>query len=109
MATPGTVFSLPNFILLNALTGSVTGKITISQAAQEQYATISIRQTVIVSHNPEKIEIKSINGADGGTFTTGLPVGDYTAVITTYGKSTIVKAFSVTQGVVTNLGTINFP
>ncbi len=109
MATPGTVFSPPNFILLNALTGSVTGKITISQAAQEQYAVISIRQTVLVNDHPEQIEIKSINVADGGMFTINLPIGSYTAVISTYGKITFVQAFAVSQGVTTNLGSINFP
>ncbi len=126
--TPGTVFAV-NFTLATAAsTGSVTGTITISQADQEQYATVSIRQNATVNTTPpsppgessppsppttttEQIEIKSLNVADGGTFTAGLPVGSYAAVISTFGKTTIgPTTLSVAPSpAVTNLGTINFP
>jgi hypothetical protein len=110
-ATAGTVFAVPNFTLTGPVsTGLVTGEVDISGADQEQYATISIRQDAAVGGNTEQIEIKSLNVADGGTFTTGLPVGSYTAVISTFGKTTIVvQPVIVSSGATTNLGTITFP
>ncbi len=109
LTSPETVFAVPNFTLATASTGSVTGTITIDQPSEDQYATISIRKDVTVGGNTEQIEIKSINVADGRTFTTSLPQGSYTAVISTYGKTTVEQAFSVAAGATTNLGTINFP
>jgi hypothetical protein len=46
--------------------------------------------------------------ANGGTFSTGLPVEDYSAVILTYGKTTIENLFSIVAGVNTGIGTIAF-
>jgi hypothetical protein len=116
LATAGNVFAVNFTLPAGAGTGSVTGKVTIAQAAQEQYAAISIRQDATVANTSpppatvtEQIEIKSINVVDGGTFITGLPVGSYTAVISTYRKTTIVQPFTITANVTTNLGTIDFP
>jgi hypothetical protein len=108
IATAGNVFAV-NFSLTPADTGTVTGDVDIAQAGQEQWATVSIRQNATVDGNAEKIEIKSINVANGGTFTSALPVGSYSAVISTYDKTTIVQPFAVAQGVTTNLGNIDFP
>ena len=89
--------------------GTVTGTVDISGAGQEQYATVSIRQNATVSGNAEQIEIKSINVADRGEFTTDLPVGSYTAVISTFGKTTIVvQPVIISSGATTDLGTISF-
>ena len=105
--TPGNVFAV-NFTLTAASTGTVSGTVDISGAGPEQYATVSIRQNATVSGNAEQIEIKSLNVADGGTFTTGLPVGNYTAVISTFGRTTFVQAFPIAQNGTTLLGTISF-
>lgn len=107
-ATAGTVFSVNFTLTAAASTGSVTGTVTISQADQEQYATISIRQSATVGGTTEQIEIKSLNVANGGTFTTGLPVGSYTAVISTFGKTAIAQTFSVAPSATTNLGSVSF-
>ncbi|MGD0235462.1 MAG: hypothetical protein ABSC55_13120 [Syntrophorhabdales bacterium] len=48
-----------------------------------------------MSGNAEQIEIKFRNVANGGTFMTGLPVGNHTAVISTFGETTIVRPFTV--------------
>jgi hypothetical protein len=107
LTTTGTVFAV-NFTLTTAPTGTVRGTITIPKAAPEQYATISIRQDATVSGTIEQIEIKSFNVADGGAFATGLPVGSYTAVISTFGKTTIVRTFTVSTDATTDLGALIF-
>jgi len=107
-ATAGNVFAV-NFTLTGSSMGTVTGTVDISGAGQEQYATVSMRQNATVSGNAEQIEIKSINVADRGEFTTDLPVGSYTAVISTFGKTTIVvQPVIISSGATTDLGTISF-
>jgi Domain of unknown function (DUF4382) len=60
--------------------GTLTGG-TVSISGPEQYVTISVRQAVTVEGTQEQIEVKSLNLAEGGSFTTNLPFGTYTAVI----------------------------
>ncbi len=90
-------------------TGTLSsGTVSISGADQEQYATISIRQNETVNFNPEQIEVKKLNVANGGTIETGLPVGGYTAVISTYGKTTIIQLFDIFSNSNTDIGNIIF-
>jgi len=89
-------------------TGTVSGSVSISGADQEQYATISIQKDATVSGNSEEVEVKALYVANGGTFTTGLPVGTFTAVISTYGKTAIVQPFIISLNADTNIGNINF-
>lgn len=88
--------------------GVLTGGVNISGADDEPYATFSIRQNVKFGGSDEKIEVKSFSVANGGTFSTSLPVKDYSAVISTYGKTTIERLFSIVSGLTTELGTIDF-
>jgi len=106
IATSGNVFAV-NFTLTSAAAGTVTGDVDISQAGQEQWATVSIRQNATVDGNAEKIEVKSINVANGGSFSTGLPVGSYSAVISSYERTTVVHPFTINQNATTDIGTIN--
>ena len=106
--TAGSVVTA-DFSLIAALTGTLTdGPVTISGGDQEQYATISVRQAATVGGNPEQIEVKSVNVANGGAITTGLPVGNYTAVVSTFGKSTIVQSFTISQGMIRDMGAVSF-
>jgi hypothetical protein len=108
-----------NFTLtLTANTGTVSGTVNIPGADQEQHATISIRQDATLNTAPLttiQVEIKSLNVANGGPFAAILsappPPGSvsYTAVISTYGKDTIVQPFALSANANTNLGAINFP
>ena len=112
VTTSGNTFT-ENFSLVSAQTGTLSsGTISISGADSEQYSTISIRQEATVSGNVEQIEVKSLNVADGGTFSTSLPVlsvGNYTLVISSYGKTTQeITLISITSGLTTDLGDITF-
>lgn len=99
-----------NFSLVSTPTGTLSsGTVSISGADSEQYSTISIRQAATVNGNSEQIEVKSLNVANGGEITDiDLPVGDYTAVISTYGKTAKEITFSITSGLTTDLGDITF-
>jgi hypothetical protein len=106
VTTAGNTYT-ENFSLSSASTGTLSGTISISGADQEQYATISIRQDSTVNGNPEQIELKSINVANGATFTTGLPVGSYSAVISTYGKTAKDQPFTISANSNIDIGSIS--
>jgi len=80
-------------------------------AEPDQYATISIRQSATFSGSSEEkeIEIRSLNVAKGGSFSdVNLPVGSYTAVISTYGKITRVEPFNILKDQTTPLGSVGW-
>jgi hypothetical protein len=89
-------------------TGTLAGTVEISGADPEQYSTISIRQNATVNGNSEQIEVKSLNVANGGTFTTSLPSGSYVAVISTYGKTALESTFDISSNLTTDIGNIIF-
>jgi len=96
-----------------SLAASTTGTFTITAidipgADQEQYATVSVRQDATVDGNMEQIEVKSLNVANGGTVGTTLPVGAYVAVLSTFGKTTQVQAFTISGGSTTSIGPVSF-
>ncbi len=97
-----------DFTLALSDMGTLTGEVPISGGDTEQYATISIRKSVTVSGSPEQIEIKSLNVANEGDFEILLPVGDYTAVISTSGKTTNVRTFSISASSTTDLGSVGW-
>ena len=109
VTTTGNTYT-ENFSLGSASsTGTLSsGTVSISGADQEQYATISIRQDATVSFNPEQIEVKKLNVANGGTIDTGLPVENYTAVISTFGKTTLEQLFAIFSNSNTDIGNIIF-
>jgi hypothetical protein len=83
--------------------GTVTGEINLPEANNEQFATLSFRQTV---NGTDMIEIKAINvlnvsnGSDPD-YETNLTVGDYRVVASSIGYNTVFDNFPLT-----NAGTI---
>jgi hypothetical protein len=111
VTTAGNIYDVDKFTLTTAsLTGTLTGTISISGVdPEEQYATVSIRQNATIEGNTEQIEVKSLNVASGGSFSVTLPVGDYTAVISTNGKTTqVFGPFTISIASPTDLGSIVF-
>jgi hypothetical protein len=97
-----------NFTLISSDMGILTGDVPISGADNDQYATVSIRKSATVSGSSEQIEIKSLNVANGGSFSVDLPVGSYTAVISTDGKITRVEPFEILKDSTTPLGSVGW-
>lgn len=89
--TAGDVFS-HDFSLSASETGVLSGTVEIEGADDETYATISVRQNVVVDGENVKIEVASINVASGGNFSMTLPVGTYEMVSSTFGRETQVDA-----------------
>jgi len=70
-------------------THTLSGTVNLGGADPEKYATLSIRKSVDCVGNPgTKIEIKSINVADGGTYTEKMPSGEYEVVASSYLEAT---------------------
>jgi len=63
--------------------GKVTGGISIPGSNPELNATGSVRQDVTIGGNPEQIQVKLLNVANGGTFSTTLPIGSFKLVVST--------------------------
>jgi hypothetical protein len=104
------IYNGENFQLVPAAaTGTVDGEITLPEATNEQFATLSFRQTV----NGDMIEIKAINVLNGSlpTYQTTLPVlppgEDYRVVASSIGYGTESQDFNLTAaGII--LPDINF-
>jgi len=102
--TAGEVFELStaeNFTLTDSLSGTVSVDVTIAGADDEQYATLSFRQEANCADcdEYEKIEIKAINVVNGSTYETGLPVGTYSLVASSFGYETQKPDdFTITDG-----------
>ena len=86
---PDTVNTLP-MTLSHASTGNISGSVDISASSDEQYVTLSIRQTFSCQGigTDQQIEVKSVNIANGGAYSINLPYGTYNVVASTYGRST---------------------
>jgi hypothetical protein len=112
-----------NFTLSSASMGTlIGGPVTIvNPASLEQYSTLSIRKSATFSGNAEKVEVKSFNVADGGSFTVAdntavrLPVGEYEAIISTYDtltgsgrKETTEAPITINAGVTTDIGPVTY-
>jgi hypothetical protein len=110
VTTAGSTKVGENFSLTPASAGTLAGgPVNIPGADQDQYATISVRQAATVSAQNEQIEVKSANVANLDILGTSLPVGSYTAVISTFGKTTISKPpFTIAAGVSMNISPIDF-
>jgi len=81
--------------------GTVSGEVTIVNAAEDQYATIEFRQEVICSGATEKVTVNSFNIADGGDYSVDLPAGSYQIVALSYGMVTATYDIIVTSDVET--------
>jgi hypothetical protein len=82
--------------------GNITGTVTITNAQTDQYATIDFRQMVTcVNDSTAAISVKTINIADGGDYSVGLPAGTYQVVSSTFGKVTVTDDVTVDSDMVT--------
>ncbi len=81
---------MQDFFIQSATAGIVTGDVSINGATDEDYATISFRQSIQCEGaiQSELIEVKSINVGNGSTYSVSLPIGTYTVVASTYGRAT---------------------
>jgi hypothetical protein len=85
--------------------GTIGGTVTITEADPDQHATIDFRQDIscINASSPASITVKSVNIADGGSYSEGLPAGDYHLVATSFGKKTFTADVTVAPGSLTPL------
>ena len=91
--------STQDFALTAAATGTLTGAVTIAGADAETFATISIRQSIMLGTSNVVIEVMSMNVASGGAYSAVLPAGNYTVISSTAGKLTQQANAAVTAGV----------
>ncbi len=84
--------SAVDFTLAAATTnpGTISGTVTIANTTGDPYVTIDFRKevTCVDASNATMITVKSVNIADGGTYTVGLPAGDYQIVTSTFNEDT---------------------
>lgn len=64
-------------------TGTVSGSVDITGGSDEQHVTLSFRQMAQCNSADEQIEVKSLNVANGGSYSVSLPVGTYSVVSST--------------------------
>jgi len=99
-----------NMTLTAADTGTLAGgPVTIAGGGAEDSATVSVRQETTVGGATEQIEVKAFNVVKDASFDSiTLPVGDYTAVVSSAGKTAIVREFTIEEGTETDIGAIAF-
>lgn len=56
----------------------------------------------------EWIEVKTINIINEGSIETALPVENYSAAVSIYGKSTVEEIFAIEKDKITDIGTVSF-
>ena len=77
-------------------TRTLKGSVNLGGTDPEKYVTLSIRKSIDCVGNPDtKIEIKSINVADGGEYSAKLPSGTYEVVASSYLEPTQKKTVTV--------------
>ena len=69
-------------------TGTVSGRVEISEGSDEQHVTLSFRQTALCNSAEEQIEVKSLNVANSTDYSVVLPAGTYHVVASTEGRTT---------------------
>jgi hypothetical protein len=97
-----------NLSLASVSTGTLAGGISIPGSNPELNATGSIRQDVTIGGNPEQIQLKLLNIANGGTFSSTLPVGSFKLVVSTAGYDAIENQVSINSGLISDIGNIAF-
>lgn len=84
-------FSLP-LLEETALSGSVSGLVSIAGASDDQHVTIEFRQQMDCSGNNQTVIVKTVEIANGGQYSVDLAPGtDYQVVATTYEKETLTE------------------
>jgi hypothetical protein len=103
----GQVAEIHDFTLTSAPAGTVSGRVSITGAGQDQYATISFRQSVQCNGNGSddtEIEVKSLNVINTASYSLSLPAGSYQVVASSYGLDTeIYDGVNVVAGETTAL------
>ncbi len=72
-----------NLTLTTVSTGTVSGSVNITGGGDEQHVTLSYRQMAQCNSADEQIEVKSLNVANGGSYSVSLPEGTYSVVSST--------------------------
>ena len=106
VAEPDITYS-EDLTLNSALTGIVSGEVSITEGSEEQHVTLSFRQTLQCCGSDEEIEVKSLNVVNLGNYIQLLPEGNYVAVASTAEESTQEHNISISQVLDTTLD-INF-
>jgi hypothetical protein len=92
--------------LTSGVTGTVSGGVTVAGAVEEQYATISFRQSAVCGQDPAddiEFEVKSLNVIDGGGYRLPLPAGTYEVVASSYEHPTLPQNLTIVSGVTTTV------
>jgi hypothetical protein len=73
-------------------TGTIFGLVNITEPVEDQHATLAFRQMITCSGSDidQRITVKSVEIADGGSYEVTLAPGEYQVVVTSYGKETMV-------------------
>jgi len=87
--------------LTSAVTGTISGDVTIAGAAVDQYATISFRQSGFCGQgaNARAIEVNSLNILNGWPYSQPLPPGPYEVVASSYEHPTLPQNVTIVSGV----------
>ncbi len=81
--------------------GTVSGRLTLEEASDDQYATIDFRREIACLSEEEEetrelVTVKRINIADGGVYAVELPAGAYRMVVWSDGMTTATYEITVT-------------
>jgi len=81
---------IQDFTLNATSSGEITGIVSIADGDEEQYVTLSFRQSAQCEDSTEEeiIEVQSLNIADNTQYNLSLSEGTYSVVVSTYGKET---------------------
>jgi len=78
-----------DFALNAASSREITGTVSMADGDDEQYVTLSFRQSAQCEGSiEEEIEVQSFNIANNTEYSLSLPEGTYSVVASTYGKET---------------------
>ncbi len=86
-----------------AAPGTIAGSVSIADAVADQHVTIDFRQDVDCGGTSQVVTVKSLNVADGGSYTVELPAGDYQVVASSFGKDSQTADVTVVSGATTTL------
>ncbi|MBI4411809.1 MAG: DUF4382 domain-containing protein [Deltaproteobacteria bacterium] len=90
-----------DFVLETTDTGTLGGNVTIADADDETYATLSFRKAVTIGEVEEMIQVASFNVANGGDYSVVVATGDYEVISSTFDHDTQMSAVTVEADMVT--------
>ena len=86
-----------------AAPGTIAGTVSIAAAVADQHVTIDFRQEIDCGGTSQVVTVKSLNVADGGSYTVELPAGDYQVVASSFGKDSQTADATVVSAATTTL------